>query len=158
MNGWLVDTNVIASLVALNGAPGVKAWGRAVDERQLFISILTLAEYDKGVANRINSDPNRARHTATRNAVEDRFEGRILPLSDAIVRRWGAIAGRVKRETGHSPSVIDTLLAATAIEAELYLVSRNTRDLLHSGAVVFDPWIDELSKFPLTGYRYAKKL
>ena len=32
--------------------------------------------------------------------------------------------------------VVDTLLAATAIEADLYLVSRNVRDLNHSGAAV----------------------
>ncbi len=37
MIGWLVDTNVIASLIAPNGAPSVKAWGRIVDERRLFI-------------------------------------------------------------------------------------------------------------------------
>jgi hypothetical protein len=45
--------------------------------------------------------------------------------------------------------VIDTLLAATAIEANLYLVSRNTRDLRHSGAAVFDPWQDDVAAFPI---------
>ncbi len=56
MIGWLVDTNVIASLMAPNGAPSVKSWGRAVDERRLFISILTIAEYDKGIANLAGDD------------------------------------------------------------------------------------------------------
>lgn len=50
MNGF-VGANVIASLIAANGAPSVKSWARAVEEQQLFISILTLAEYDKGIAN-----------------------------------------------------------------------------------------------------------
>jgi len=54
----------------------------------------------------------------------------------------------VKRETGHPPPVIDTLLAATAIEADLYLVSRNTKDLQHCGAAVFDPWRDDIAAFP----------
>ena len=49
--GWLVDTNVIASLIAPDGAPSVKAWARRVEERRLYLSILTLAEYDKGIAN-----------------------------------------------------------------------------------------------------------
>jgi hypothetical protein len=39
------------------------------------------------------------------------------------------------------------LLAATAIEADLYLVSRNTKDLRHSGAAIFDPWRDDIAKF-----------
>ena len=51
MIGWLIDTNVVASLMAPNGAPSVKSWGQIVDENRLFLSILTLAEYDKGIAN-----------------------------------------------------------------------------------------------------------
>ena len=149
MIGWLVDTNIIASLIAPDGAPSVKAWARSVDERQLYISILTLAEYDKGIANLVVGDANLQRYIAMRDGIEARFNGRILSFSDVIVRRWGAISGRVKRETGHPPPVIDTLLAATAIEADLYLVSRNTKDLRHSGAAIFDPWRDDIAKFPL---------
>jgi predicted nucleic acid-binding protein len=147
--GWLLDTNVIAALIAPGGAPSVKAWARIVDERRLFLSILTLAEYDKGIANLTGNDPNVQRYIAARDALEARFAGRLLSLSDSIVRRWGAISGRVKRETGHPPPVIDTLFAATAIEADLYLVSRNTKDLQHSGADVFDPWRDDIAAFPL---------
>ena len=149
MIGWLVDTNVIASLIAPNGAPSVKTWARIVDERCLFLSVLTLAEYDKGIANLTGDDPNVQRYLAARDALEARFAGRLLSLSDSIVRRWGVISGRVKRDTGHPPPVIDTLIAATAIEADLYLVSRNTKDLQHSGAAVFDPWRDDIAAFLL---------
>lgn len=151
MKGWLLDTNVIASLIAANGAPSVKQWARAVNERDLFISILTLGEYDKGIANLPADHGDAARYSAARDALEARFAGRILSLEDPIVRRWGAISGRVKRGTGHPPPVIDTLLAATAIEADLYLVSRNSKDLSNSGAAVFDPWRDDLAQFPLKG-------
>jgi predicted nucleic acid-binding protein len=48
VRGWLIDTNVLASLTAPNGAPSVKQWARDVDEGDLYISVLTLAEYDKG--------------------------------------------------------------------------------------------------------------
>ena len=90
----------------------MKAWARAVDERRLFLSVLTLAEYDKGIANLTDDDPNVDRFIAVRDALRDRFAGRILSLSNSAVRRWGAISGQVKRETGHPPPVIDTLLAA----------------------------------------------
>ena len=153
MNGWLLDTNVIASLIAANGAPSVKQWARAVHERDLFLSVLTLGEYDKGIANLAGDDPNIQRYIAVRDALESRFADRILSLSDRIVRRWGAISGRVKRATGHPPPVIDTLFAATAVEADLYLVSRNTKDLKHSGAAVFDPWRDDIAAFPLRPHR-----
>ncbi len=85
MIGWLVDTNVIASLIAPGGAPSVKAWARAVDERRLFLSVLTLAEYDKGIANLTDDDTNVDRFIAARDALENRFAGRILSLSDSAV-------------------------------------------------------------------------
>jgi toxin FitB len=153
VNGWLVDTNVIASLIAPSGAESVKQWARGIDERRLFISILTLAEYDKGIAKLPADDANLPRYIGARDALEARFADRILSLDDRIVRRWGVISGRVKGQTGHAPPVIDTLLAATAIEANLYLASRNTRDLASSGAAVFDPWRDDVAAFPLTSQR-----
>ena len=47
-------------------------------------------------------------------------------------------------------TVIDKLLASTAIEHDLYLVTRNVKDTRPSGAVVFDPWNDDVEKFPLS--------
>jgi predicted nucleic acid-binding protein len=149
VRGWLLDTNVIASLSAAAGAPSVKSWASAQEESRMFLSVLTLAEYDKGIHQLPDGDPQRVRHAANRDAIEARFAGRVLPVSDAIVRRWGALAGRIKRDTGHPPSVIDTLLAATAIEGQLYLVTRNTKDVRHTGAAVFNPWEDDAADFLL---------
>ncbi len=149
MRGWLLDTNVIASLTAPSGAPSVKSWASAQDESRLFLSVLTLAEYDKGVHQLPDEDPRRVRYAANRDAIAARFRGRVLSVNDGVVRRWGALAGRVKRDSGHPPSVIDTLLAATAIEAQLYLVTRNTRDVRHTGAAIFNPWEDAAAGFPL---------
>ena len=149
MRGWLLDTNVIASLAAPTGAPSVKAWAAGEDESRLFLSVITLAEYDKGIHQLPDYDSLRVRYAANRDAIGARFAGRVLSLSDSVVRRWGAIAGRIKRDTGHPPSVIDTLLAATAIEEQLYLVTRNTKDVQYTGAAVFNPWQDDSSRFPL---------
>ena len=150
MKGWLLDTNIIASLTSPGGAPTVKQWVAAQDEQTLFLSVLSLGEYDKGIHQLPEGDPLRTRYAANRDAIEGRFVARVLPVSNAVVRRWGAIAGRIKRETGHTPPVIDTLLAATAIEANIYLVTRNTKDVSGSGAVVFDPWEDDPAAFALT--------
>jgi predicted nucleic acid-binding protein len=148
--GWLLDTNVIASLTTAAGAPSVKAWAAAQPENRLYLSVITLAEYDKGIHQLREDDPQRTRYQVNRDGIEARFRPRILPVSDAVVRRWGALAGRIRRDTGHPPPVIDTLIAATALEAKLYLVTRNTRDVAHTGAVVFNPWTDDPALFPLT--------
>jgi hypothetical protein len=150
LRGWLLDTNVVAALINPQGAPSVKAWATSQDEETFHLSILTLAEYDKGIHNLPSDHPDRPRYIASRDALADRFADRVLSLRDDTVRLWGRISGEVKRETGHPPPVIDTLLATTAIEHDLYLVTRNVKDTRHSGAAIFDPWADDPAGFPLS--------
>jgi len=150
--GWLLDTNVISAIINPNGAPTVKAWAAAQDENRLFLSILTLAEYDKGIHNVPDDHPDRPRFIAARDGLAARFSDRTLSIGDAVVRRWGVISGTTKRLTGHSPPVIDTLFAATALEHDLYLVTRNERDVRASGAAIFNPWGDDPAKFPLSPF------
>ena len=149
MIGWLLDTNVISALINPNGAPSVKSWSATQREENFFISILALAELDKGVEHLPEHDENRYRIIGMRDGVEERFSGRILPVDNGVVRRWGRISGRVKRVTGHPPAVIVSMLAATAIEHNLYLVTRNVRDVRECGAIIFDPWHDNVAQFPL---------
>ena len=149
MIGWLLDTNVVASLMAPGGAPSVTAWAASQDEERMYLSILTLAEIDKGIHNLAAGDPARSRYSGTLRVLEARFEGRILSVSDEIVRRWGTISGTIRRDMGHPPPVIDTLFAATAIEHDLYLVTRNTKDVARSGAALFNPWKDDVAAFRL---------
>jgi predicted nucleic acid-binding protein len=150
VKGWLLDTNVIAALTNPNGAPSVKRWAAEQPEDRMWLSVLTLGEYDKGIYNLAGDHPERSRYVAARDALEARFSGRILPIEDSVVRRWGAISGATKRQTGHSPAVIDTLLAATALEHELFLVTRNMKDVQHSGAAIFNPWENDPADFPLS--------
>jgi predicted nucleic acid-binding protein len=150
LRGWLLDTNVVAALINPQGAPSVKAWAAGQDEETFHISVLTLAEYDKGIHNLADDHADRPRYMAARDALAERFGPRLLSLDDHIVRRWGRISGEVKRASGHGPPVIDTMLAATAIEHDLYLVTRNVKDTRPSGAMVFDPWSDDAQMFPLS--------
>jgi hypothetical protein len=115
----------------------------------LYLSILTIAEYQKGIHHLPPGDKRRPRLERSVGALEARFSGRVLPVSDQIALRWGAISGQVKRLTGHSSAVIDTFLAATALEHNLYLATRNTAHVTHSGAIVFNPWTDDPSLFPI---------
>ena len=143
MIGWLLDTNIVAELANPHGTARVHAWAAAQDESRLYLSVLTLGEYEKGLYNLAENSAIRPRIEAALIAIETRFTGRLLPVSDAVVRRWGAVSGAVKRVTGQTPPVIDTMLAATALEHDLCLVTRNIRDVQHSGAAVFNPWTDD---------------
>ena len=127
----------------------MKAWAAGQDEASFYLSVLTLAEYDKGIHNLAPDDPDRPRYAAARDALAARFDGRVLSLSDEAVRSWGRLSGEIRRTSGHAPPVIDTMLAATAIAHDLYLATRNVKDVRPSGATVFDPWHDDVAMFPL---------
>ena len=143
MIGWLLDTNVVSEVARQNGEPSVVTWLNDHGDEKLYISVLTLAEFDKGIANLPAGSPARARIEAAVAAIERRFASRIVPLSDSIVRRWGRLSGAVQQARGKPPPVIDAFLAATAIEHDLCLVTRNVKDVRHTGAVLFDPWHDD---------------
>ena len=149
MTGWLLDTNVISEVGGAKPNRRVERWIGAHPEHRLFLSILTIAEYQKGIHNLALGDKLRPRLQQAVLALEARFTGRILSVSDQIALRWGLISGEVKRLTGHSPPVIDTLLAASAIEHNLYLATRNVADVANSGVTFFNPWKDDPAHFPL---------
>lgn len=149
MNGWLLDTNVIAEVRGARPEHNVAEWFRSQPENTLFLSILTIAEYQKGIAKLAPGDKRRLRIQASITAVQTRFSGRVLSLSDEIALRWGEISGQIKHLTGQFPKVIDSLLAATAVEYNLYLATRNVTDLAESGAAIFNPWKDDPAGFPL---------
>ncbi len=149
MKGWLLDTNVIAAATGPQPEPRVVRWISQQPEYSLFLSILTLGEYRKGIAHLPTGSPLGLRIHKSVASLETRFYGRILSVSDAVILRWGQISGETKRLTGHSPGVVDTLLASTAIEYDLYLVTRNVIHVSLSGAHIFNPWKDEPGNFPL---------
>ncbi|BBK34265.1 hypothetical protein EDC65_3242 [Stella humosa] len=149
MIGWLLDTNVTAEIISPRGSLRVKQWAAEQDETSLYLSVLTLGEYDKGIAGLEEDDPRRAIYRNTRDGLAARFVDRVLSVSDRVVYRWGAISGSVRRRTGHPAPVIDTLLAATAIEHDLYLATRNVRDVRYSGAAIFNPWEDDPGCAPI---------
>jgi toxin FitB len=149
VNGWLLDTNVISEMSGARPDAKVAKWFKAQPEHGLYLSILTFGEYQKGIEHLPPGDRRRPRLEQAIMALEARFSARVLSLSDQVVLRWGAISGEVKRRTGHSPSVVDTLLAATALEHNLYLATRNVVHVANSGAAVFNPWRDDPAQFPL---------
>lgn len=150
MRGWLLDTNVIAELTRERCDPSVRAWAQAQPEERLFISVLTLGEYRKGIATLPDGDLAANRYRDMLDRLQERFADRVIDVTSEIAMAWGVISGTVKRMTGHPPPVIDTLLAATAMRSSLYLATRNVRDVQHSGAAVFNPWSDDIAGFPMS--------
>jgi predicted nucleic acid-binding protein len=102
-------------------------------------SVLALGEIQQGIERLRRRDPDQAQRLEQRmTLVRDRFADRVLPISPAVAERWGLI------NVPDALPVIDGLLAATALEHGLTLVTRNLRDVERSGAVLLNPFTDAI--------------
>jgi predicted nucleic acid-binding protein len=139
MSGYLLDTNCISELVRPKPHPRVVDWMRAVDESLLYLSILTLGEIRAGAA----ILPQSKRRTYLENWLEldvrVRFSGRILAIDDVVADRWGWLTADADRK-GRPLAAVDGLLAATALEYNLTVVSRNIGDFASTPVPILNPW------------------
>lgn len=139
MSGFLLDTNVVSELVKPKPEPKVTAWIDETDEDLLHLSVLTLGEIRKGVGAVKDAARRVTLETWLDSDLVLRFAGRILAIDQAVADRWGRISAQAASARRLLP-VIDGLLAATALDRNLTLVTRNTKDVEATGAPVFNPW------------------
>ena len=139
MIGFLLDTNCISEILRPRPEPRVLEWMEAADEASLYLSVLTVGEIRKGVAGLSQGKRRTLLETWLETDLQTRFAGRVVPIDAAIADRWGSLASEAKR-AGKGLSIIDGLLAATALHLDLTIVSRNTKDFLHTHAMVLSPW------------------
>jgi predicted nucleic acid-binding protein len=138
VRGYLLDTNVVSEPDRPRPDPNVLRWLAEVDHQQLHLSAFTYAELRRGIV-KLGSDPRAAKIEARLHQLRIAFVGRILPVDDDVLDRWGQIAGAAEAR-GRPLQGIDVLFAATALHHNLTLVTRNTRDMRPTGVMLFDPW------------------
>lgn len=138
MSGFLLDTNCISEMVRVKPDRRVVEWMEAADEELLYLSVLTLGEIRKGLAGLAQGRKRTHLESWLNAGLRTRFASRVLPVDAAIADRWGWLAAAAKRH-GRALPVIDGLLAATALEHNLTVVSRNAMDF--AGVAVLNPWL-----------------
>jgi toxin FitB len=136
---YLLDTPVVSELVRPVPNPGVVGWLDAQDEAQLFLSVLTLGELEKGIAKLADSRRKASLRKWVRSDLAMRFETRLLVVDRDVAERWGMLVGASERK-GRSLPVIDSLIASQALTHDLTVVSRNVADFERCGAACLDPW------------------
>jgi predicted nucleic acid-binding protein len=140
MSGFLLDTNVLSEFNR-RGEPDekVRHWLEAADTESLYASVLTFGEIRFGIE---LLPPSKRRDQLERwleRDLHEWFEGRILPVDRSIADRWGLVRAQAQLK-GRPISVIDALLAATALQHNLTIVSRNASDFSVVDLAVVNPW------------------
>jgi len=135
--GYLIDTNVISELQkGQRTDKNVQAWFDSTNEQELFLSVLVIGEIRLGIERLRRRDmPQALRLEQRLLTLQAKMAGRILPVTEAIANRWGQI------NAGDPFPVIDSLLAATALEHDLILVTRNVSDVKRSGVRLLNPFL-----------------
>ncbi len=136
MSGFLLDTNVISELrKGDRGDQGVKRWIETQTSDDLWLSVLVVGELLRGVELVRRRDPlSAAALDQWLDRLNDEYEDRILPVTSQITQRWAMV-------TVPDPvPVIDGLLAATALEHNLVLVTRNTKGVKSTGVQTHNPF------------------
>jgi predicted nucleic acid-binding protein len=128
---FLADTNVLSELLKITPDPQVMRWLLSV--QGLAISAVTLEEAHFGLA----WHPN-ARKLALFQGLVERLQA-VYPITPAIAKRGGTLRGQFQAQ-GITRSAPDMLIAATALEHQLALATRNVRDFLGCGVQVINPF------------------
>lgn len=133
---YLVDTNVLSELRRKQPHAQVVAWFTARPRQSLYLSVLTLGEIRKGIERLDDAARQQPLLDWLEVELPNYFLGRLLAVDAHTADRWGRLLG----SAGRPLPAVDSLLAATALQHDLTLVTRNTKDFEGLNLRLVNPW------------------
>ena len=139
MNGYLVDTNLPSELT--KPAPDSRATHFLIGagKQQVYTSVVRIGEIAKGIAGLPQGRRREELRARLDQVMRPWFAGRILPVTEQIAELWGTLSA-AQRQQGRQITMADGLIAATALEHNLTLVTRNVKDFEGLGIPIVNPW------------------
>lgn len=139
MNRFLLDTNIPSETLRPQPDAKVSAWLQAQAKGDQFLSVVTFGELRRGIELLAPGTKRSKLEFFIEVTAPVWFGGRVLPVTQAIAERWGVIEAQ-RQNVGRPLGVPDGLIAATALEHDLILVTRNVKDFVGLGLTILNPW------------------
>jgi predicted nucleic acid-binding protein len=142
MSGFLLDTNIPSELIRPRPDPKVTTWVAARNLDTLFISSVSFGELRKGIFLRSPGKRRAELETWIETDLSILFSGRILPVTRSIAERWGILEAE-RQVAGRPLNAADGMIAATALEHDITVVTRNTKHFEDLGVALINPWLTQ---------------
>ena len=133
---YLVDANILSEPTKPEPDENVVRWLRD-HERDLVVDPIVLGEIHIGV---LSLAPGRKRKRLERWFESLARTVECLPWESLVSQRWARLVVEMRKK-GRTLPVLDSTIAATALQHGLVLVTRNTVDFKKTGVSVVDPFI-----------------
>lgn len=134
----VLDTNVISEAMKPEPHPKVKAWLNAQAAESLYLSSITLAELQFGIATLTDGKCKTVLLQAL-DGVVALFTGRILSFDQAAAIHYGSLAARA-RATGKGFPVPDGYIAAIAVSQGFKVATRDMSAFAAANIDAINPW------------------
>jgi toxin FitB len=132
---FLIDTVTLSELRRRERDPRVVKWFERQRTADLFLSVVSIGEIERGIARQRAIDPGFAGALAEwLDRVVTLYGERIVPFDLRAARRWGALSAAFGNDSA------DLIIAATALENGFTVVTRNVSDFEPTGVPVLDPF------------------
>ena len=132
---------MLSELVKPAPDAAVLSWMRERDSSDLFVSAMTLGELHRGVS-KLPASRRRDDLSAWVQQLEAGFENRVLAFTKETATGWAQMCAKAEA-AGKPMAAFDSIIAATALEHGLALVTRNLRDFEQAPVRLINPWSSE---------------
>ncbi|MDO4997337.1 MAG: type II toxin-antitoxin system VapC family toxin [Neisseria sp.] len=139
---YLLDTNIISEIRKINSGRanhGVEKWAKSVDKELMYISCISLLEMEQGILSLERKDAQQGSlyRSWFENIVKPQFQDKVIPIDASVALACA------KMHVPNKKNLADSLIAASAKQHRLIVVTRNEKDFLETGVQLLNPFSED---------------